>query len=79
MKFLSSCLFAAAALSSVCAAPATTQELADMAAKGYRLLNLEEGAAPVWKTEEEKLDLLRDKVHFVSVLVVPMAKRRKYS
>ncbi|RPD52916.1 Zn-dependent exopeptidase, partial [Lentinus tigrinus ALCF2SS1-7] len=52
------------------AAPVTTQELADMATKGYRLLDLEEGAAPVWKTEEEKLELLRANVHFFDVTEV---------
>ena len=68
MKLLSGLLLAVAALSAVSAAPVTTQELADLAAQGYRLLDLQEGAAPVWKTEKEKLELLRANVHFVSML-----------
>ena len=55
----------AAAFSTACAAPVSTQELSDMAGQGYRLLDLAEGVPPVWKTEEEKLDLLRAGVHFV--------------
>ncbi|KAI0357858.1 Zn-dependent exopeptidase [Trametes cingulata] len=61
---------AAAAFSAVCAAPISHNELADMAAKGYRLLSLSEGAEPVWKTEEEKLALLRANVHFFDVTEV---------
>ncbi|KAI0634037.1 Zn-dependent exopeptidase [Trametes polyzona] len=71
MKFFSA-LFCAitAALGVVRAAPVAPKELADMAAKGYRLLSLAEGAEPVWKTEEEKLELLRSKVHFFDVTEV---------
>ncbi len=77
MKFLSSsCLFAtAAAFTAVCAAPTITEELADKVGQGLRLLDLEEGAEPVWKTEDEKLELLRSNVHFVS-LVSPKSCRR---
>lgn len=67
MKFsVLGCLLAAA-FSAVHAAPVAPQELADKAAQGYRLLSLAEGAEPVWKTKEEKLELLRAKVHFVSL------------
>lgn len=76
MQFLSSFFFAAAVFSAACAAPVTTQELAVMAAKGYRLLDLEEGAAPVWKTEEEKLELLRANVHFVSIVHIEITEVR---
>ena len=66
MKFLAASFLAlAAALGSAWAAPISTQELSDMSAQGYRLLDLEEGVPPVWKTEDEKLDLLRAGVHFV--------------
>ena len=68
MQFLSTLLIAVATLNVVSAAPVSTQELADMASQGYRLLDLEEGAAPVWKTEREKLELLRANVHFVSII-----------
>ncbi|KAI0767223.1 aminopeptidase [Fomes fomentarius] len=72
MKFLSSsCLFAtAAAFTAVCAAPIATEELADKVGQGFRLLDLEEGAEPVWKTEDEKLELLRSNVHFFDVTEV---------
>lgn len=41
-------------------------EIAAKSAQGLRLLSLTEGAAPVWKTEDEKLELMRAKVNFVS-------------
>ncbi|KAI0643932.1 Zn-dependent exopeptidase [Trametes meyenii] len=63
-------LAGAAAFGAVCAAPITPAELVDKAAKGYRLLSLAEGAEPVWKTEEEKLELLRADVHFFDVTEV---------
>ena len=67
MKFFtSSCLLAATAFTAVFAAPISNEELAEMTAKGYRLLDLAEDADPVWKTEEEKLELLRADVRFVS-------------
>ena len=47
------------------AAPISTSEISDMASQGYRLLDLAEGVPPVWKTEDEKLDLLRAGVKFV--------------
>lgn len=47
------------------ASPISTQQLESVAAKGYRLLDLQPGVEPVWKTEEEKLELLRQGVHFV--------------
>ena len=67
MKFLTSgCLLAAAALSVVRAAPISNEEIADMTSKGFRLLDLEAGVDPVWKTEDEILDLLRADIGFVS-------------
>lgn len=41
-------------------------EIEVKSAQGLRLLSLKEGAAPVWKTEDEKLELMRAKVNFVS-------------
>ncbi|KAI0364502.1 Zn-dependent exopeptidase [Pilatotrama ljubarskyi] len=72
MKFspLGHLLTAAVAFGAACAAPISLKELADMAAKGYRLLDLAEGAEPVWKTEEEKLELLRANIHFFDVTEV---------
>ena len=68
MKFLTAGFLAlAAAFTTAWAAPISTQEISDMAAQGYRLLDLEEGAEPVWKTEDEKLNLLRAGVRFVRV------------
>ena len=70
MKHLTSfCLLVLAALSGVIAAPISKEELVDMSTKGYRLLDLKEGAIPVWKTEEEKLELLREGVRFVSLVM----------
>lgn len=70
MKLLtSSCLLVLAALNAVIAAPISKEELVDMSTKGYRLLDLKEGAVPVWKTEEEKLELLREGVRFVSLVM----------
>ena len=66
MKLFASSLFVAAALfGAVFAAPISNEELADKAAKGYRLLQFTEGADLVWKTEEEKLELMKQEVHFV--------------
>ena len=48
------------------AVPISSAEISGMAAEGYRLLDLAPDVAPVWKTEEEKLDLLRAGVQFVS-------------
>lgn len=79
MKFLtSSCLLAAAAFTAVCAAPISVEEIADKVAQGYRLLDIEEGAEPVWKTEDEKLELLRADVHFVSLSRLHVALRRQF-
>jgi len=59
----------AAVLAAVClvanAGPIGSKEIAKNVAKGLRLLSLQEGAEPVWKTENEVLDLLRAGVNFV--------------
>lgn len=41
-------------------------ELRGNTAKGLRLISLEDGIDPVWKTEDEKLELMRAFVKFVS-------------
>lgn len=48
------------------AAPISSSEIEINAAKGLRLISVEEGVKPVWKTEEETLDLVRAKIQFVS-------------
>jgi len=58
----------AAGLSVVYAAPVLSHaEIESKTAQGLRLLTLSEGAAPVWKTEEEKLALMRAEKHFFDV------------
>ncbi|KAI0822364.1 hypothetical protein BC628DRAFT_1534332 [Trametes gibbosa] len=75
MKFSTLGCLLASALGAVRGAPIASQELAEMAAKGYRLLSLGEGVAPVWKTEEETLELLRSNVHFFDVTEVYDAEK----
>ncbi|KAJ8462382.1 hypothetical protein ONZ45_g17957 [Pleurotus djamor] len=59
--------FVLLALALVRATPIETSEIQAKAAQGSALLELAEGAAPVWKTEEEKLELMRAGVHFFDV------------
>jgi leucyl aminopeptidase len=42
------------------------EEIVTNSSEGLRLLSLTEGADPVWKTENEKLELLRSGIKFVS-------------
>lgn len=65
MKFLA--LLALAALP-VLAVPTgiSSAEIATNVAKGLRLLSIEEGKEPVWKTQAQALDLLRQKINYVS-------------
>ncbi|EEB92713.1 hypothetical protein MPER_08738 [Moniliophthora perniciosa FA553] len=51
-------------------APISHEELEANVAQNVRLLSLEEGADPVWKTEEEKLGLMRQGVKFFDVTEV---------
>ncbi|KAF9461209.1 aminopeptidase [Collybia nuda] len=63
--------FILAALVCVHAVPIlSSNEIAIKSAQGLRLLSLEEGAEPVWKTEDEKLDLMRASVNFFDVTEV---------
>ncbi|KAG6910065.1 hypothetical protein DXG01_013515 [Tephrocybe rancida] len=48
----------------------TQSEILDNTAKGLRLISLEEGIDPVWKTEEETLDLKRAHINFFDVTEV---------
>ncbi|KAJ7240504.1 Zn-dependent exopeptidase [Mycena rebaudengoi] len=67
MKFASAFGVACAAFAIVNAVPITHDEIEANSAEGLRLLTLEDGAAPVWKTEDEKLDLMRAGVQFFDV------------
>ncbi|KAF5383645.1 hypothetical protein D9615_003820 [Tricholomella constricta] len=59
------------ALVAVCVRSAISEdEIRENTAKGLRLLSLEEGVEPVWKTEDEKLDLLRAHIRFFDVTEV---------
>ncbi|KAJ8462383.1 hypothetical protein ONZ45_g17956 [Pleurotus djamor] len=59
--------FVLLALTLVRAAPIETSEIHAKAAQGLVLLELAEGAEPVWKTEDEKLELMRAGVQFFDV------------
>ncbi|KAJ7149758.1 hypothetical protein C8R43DRAFT_951736 [Mycena crocata] len=52
------------------AAPISHDEIEAKTSSGLRLLSLEDGAEPVWKTEDEKLELMRAEVHFFDVTEV---------
>ncbi|KAL0953837.1 hypothetical protein HGRIS_005015 [Hohenbuehelia grisea] len=67
MKFNLSLNLVLAALAFVQAAPIRPEEIHSKAAKGLRLLTLAEDAEPVWKTEDQKLDLMRQGVKFIDV------------
>ncbi|KAJ6592192.1 hypothetical protein DFH09DRAFT_1415128 [Mycena vulgaris] len=67
MKFASALGVACAAFVAVNAVAIAHEEIVAKAAQGLRLLSLEEGADPVWKTEEEKLELMRADISFFDV------------
>lgn len=57
------------ALALVHSAPTITpDEIAAKSSQGYRLLSIVDGEDPVWKTEDEKLQLMREEVQFVCSL-----------
>jgi leucyl aminopeptidase len=72
MKFQLSLGLVAAALSlvGVQAVPISSSEIQANISKGLRLLSIEDGAEPVWKTEQEKLDLNRAKIQYFDVTEV---------
>lgn len=61
--FLTAYVLSAVSLS--LAGPVSRLELATNAAKGLRLISLDEKADPVWKSEAEVLDLIRARTGFV--------------
>ncbi|PBK72440.1 Zn-dependent exopeptidase [Armillaria solidipes] len=69
MMRLQVAVFAAllAALTLVQSAPITSDEIETKSAQGYRLLSIVDGEDPVWKTEDEKLQLMREEVQFFDV------------
>ncbi|KAF8159523.1 Zn-dependent exopeptidase [Crassisporium funariophilum] len=70
MIFLASLSLVLLSVSLVNAVPIKTSDIVVNAAKGLRLLSLAEGAEPVWKTEDEALDLLRSGIKFFDVTEV---------
>jgi bacterial leucyl aminopeptidase len=70
MKWYSSLLAFALLAVSASAAVIPATELKSKAAQGFRLVSLEEGVDPVWKTEAEVLELIKDDVGFVRALYV---------
>ncbi|KAK0189032.1 aminopeptidase [Armillaria mellea] len=56
-----------AALALVQSVPITSDEIEAKSAQGYRLLSIVDGEDPVWKTEDEKLQLMREEVQFFDV------------
>ncbi|KAI4294264.1 Zn-dependent exopeptidase [Schizophyllum commune Tattone D] len=64
---LSSGLLLSALSALALAAPLAHDEIEKNTADGLRLLSLEDGAEPVWKTEDEKLDLMKAGTQFFDV------------
>lgn len=52
------------------AAPISHSEIQAKTSQGLRLLSLEDGADPVWKSEDEKLELMRAETQFVRSVAV---------
>ncbi|KAI0070534.1 Zn-dependent exopeptidase [Panus rudis PR-1116 ss-1] len=52
------------------AVPISSSEIQAKSAQGLRLLSIEEGAVPVWKSEDEKLELMRKGTKFFDVTEV---------
>ncbi|TFK75019.1 Zn-dependent exopeptidase [Pluteus cervinus] len=52
------------------AAPISNDEIAEKSSQGLRLLSLGENVEPVWKSEDEKLDLMRKGIKFFDVTEV---------
>jgi leucyl aminopeptidase len=76
MKFQSTFNLVLAACALVAyAAPISNSEIKAKAAQGLRLLSLAEGVEPVWKTEDEKLALMRAGKKFVSIILSTLRVR----
>lgn len=56
---------ALSAISLTFARPITSLEIAAKSGQGLRLVSLEEGTDPVWKTEADIFALIKAKKHFV--------------
>ncbi|KAL0954970.1 hypothetical protein HGRIS_003900 [Hohenbuehelia grisea] len=67
MKFQSIFSLVAVALLTVRAAPVSHSEITAKAAQGLRLLSLSEDSEPVWRTEEQMFDLIRQNINFFDV------------
>ncbi|KAL1747618.1 hypothetical protein HDZ31DRAFT_31540 [Schizophyllum fasciatum] len=67
MKLTHGLLLAAVSVTLALAAPLAHDEIEQNTASGLRLLSLEDGAEPVWKTEDEKLELMRAGAQFFDV------------
>ncbi len=59
------------------AAPISHDEIAEKSSQGLRLLSLGENIEPVWKSEDEKLDLMRKGVQFVRTRLFPRTLLRR--
>ena len=68
--FLRRVLLAFVAAAVTCQALITEDEIAEKSAQGLRLIDYEEGAEPVWMTEDQKLELIRADKNFVSYLTL---------
>jgi leucyl aminopeptidase len=51
----------------VCSVPIAISEVQEKSAQGLRLLQLGEDLEPVWKTEDEKLELMKQRVNFFDI------------
>jgi bacterial leucyl aminopeptidase len=67
MRFLLSLSFVMLALSFVYAELASPEDIVLKSCQGLRLLSLAEGADPIWKTEDDRLELMRSGIKFVSL------------
>jgi leucyl aminopeptidase len=68
MKFqLLGLVVAALSLNLVQAVPVSSSELKEKAASGLRLLSIKDSADPVWKTEDEMIELKKAKINFFDV------------
>ncbi len=67
MRFATIISVCAAAATAVYAVPVSKSEVLEKSAAGLRLIRLAEGADPVWMTEDEKLELMRNQTGFVRI------------
>ncbi|KAF8875355.1 hypothetical protein CPB85DRAFT_548541, partial [Mucidula mucida] len=77
MRFATIISVCAAAATAVYAVPVTKSEILEKSAAGLRLIRLAEGADPVWMTEDEKLELMRNQTGFFDITDVSKLDRVK--